>query len=301
MNNAPVVVTNSCADACAADLGLPDRETARAWLQSLIYERGQITADLPPPMRGRRSPSGYFCLIDGMLVLPLAADRQGRAQWIATSCQVFPEYLHRYRASPDIDPFTLTGAALLSHVNFTEHAVRRFQERCGAHPDLAVATQQLAAALGPGVRATRRPPRWCRTQPADLFLVAGDEFCLPASTHGSRGKAIDIKTCIHRASDLFALHGRDLAARTQLSPDIPAEGRAALADAFNAGGSLSWTRPLWANPEPSARFWVLYPGKLAAPAAWNPDAGKPLTLLALTRHRNILARLLSWAARAGRR
>jgi hypothetical protein len=77
MDSWPIVVTNACADAYAAELAIPDRDTARGSLYGLIGQRGRITAELPSPVQRRGRPSGYFCLVDGMLVLPLAADREG--------------------------------------------------------------------------------------------------------------------------------------------------------------------------------------------------------------------------------
>ncbi|MGH3326780.1 MAG: hypothetical protein ACRDPT_03105 [Streptomycetales bacterium] len=289
----PIVVTNRCADSCLSEFGLADRESARGWLYDLIAKRGQVTAELPPPMQGRRSPSGYFCLIDGMLVLPLAADRDGRAQWIATNCLAFPDYRRRYGTAAQVDPFTLAGPALLAQVNFTDHAVRRFQERCAAHPDPSVAARQLVATLAPVAQAVPRPPAWCRTQPADFYLVAGDEFCLPMSRHGSGGKAFDAKTCIHRASDLFQLRGPALAAACRIGPGaLPDTGATTELDhAFVAAGSLSWTPPRWAPREPRARFWVLFSPRLVAPVAWEPDASRPLVLLSLVRRRSLWERI----------
>jgi len=199
MQDRPVVVTNACADQCAREFGLPGREQARAWLTGLVRERGRVTGDLPAALRGRRSPSGYFCVVDGVVALPLAADRDGTAQWIATGCLVFPGYRRAHGAAPAADPFTLTGTALLQHVHFTAHAVQRFQERCGGDRDPDVAQRQLVAVLGSGVSARRRPPAWCRTRPADFYLVAGQDLCLPMAREGSDGKAFDALTCLYRA------------------------------------------------------------------------------------------------------
>ncbi len=73
----PIVVTNRCADACAEALAIPGRESARAWLLEVIAERGVFAERLPEPMSGRRSLSGQFLLVDGVLALRLAADRDG--------------------------------------------------------------------------------------------------------------------------------------------------------------------------------------------------------------------------------
>jgi hypothetical protein len=193
----PVVVTNRCADRCAGAFGSAERELARLWLQRQI-PLGRITNQLPRALGSRRSPSGRFLVVDQVLALPLKADDEGLHQWIATDCILFPEY----RKPPDLDPFALSGRQLLQQVDFTEHVIERFQERYSAHPDPSVARKQLWDRLEPTVRAVRRPPAWCRTKPSDFFLVAADEFCLPAKWQGGGGKAFTVTTFIHRASDL---------------------------------------------------------------------------------------------------
>jgi hypothetical protein len=90
----PVVVTHGCADACAEAFALGGREQARQWLELLITQRGVVTDQLPTWLVGRRSPSGYFLVIDDLLALPLAADRQGRPQWIATPLHSRPAAQH---------------------------------------------------------------------------------------------------------------------------------------------------------------------------------------------------------------
>lgn len=301
MRDWPVVVTNRCADRCAKELRLSDREQARTMLDGLLG-RGRITAELPPPMTGRRSPSGYFLLVDRTVVLPLAADRDGEPQWIATDCLFFPEYRRSHGGAPAVDPFPLRGTALLAHVNFTSHAIERFQERFGAHHDPAIAEQQLVATLAPTVRATAQPPPWCDTRQSDFYLVAAEEFCLPMSSNGSNGKAFDATTCIHRASDLFALRGRALGRQCRTSDDrLTAGGRAAatLAGAFTSTAQLSWHRPQWARrgPRPAGpggqpRFWIVFSRRLAAPVAWEPQhRDRPLLVLDLVERRSLLRRL----------
>jgi hypothetical protein len=294
MPNWPVVVTNACARRCADEFGIAE-QGAKAWLSGLIVERGQITSQLPPPLHNRRSPSGQFLLVDGMLALTLAADREGRAQWIATNCLVLPEYRKQYGVAADVDPFALTGHDLLRHVHLSMHAVERFQERCGADPRPEVAAQQLVHALAPTVRASRRPPAWCRTSRQDFYLVAADEFCLPVSRQGSAGKAFEATTCMHRASDLFLLAGPDLAARVS----VPAHFAETVGAAFARGAQLSWHAPPWAPAAPAGtRFWVHFTDRLAAALTWHPDEDStPLALVSVAERRTLLDRIRSLFAR----
>jgi hypothetical protein len=291
-NDWPIVVTNRCADACAEAFGLTGREQARAWLLTVIAKKGEVTNRLPAPVAGRRSPSGYFVLVDDVLVLPLAADRDGGAQWIATNCVAFPAKRRR------VDPFRLTGLALLEQVNVLPHAVERFQQRGGGHPDPEQARQELLDMIAPTVRAVRRAPRWCGTRPADFYLVAGaaDEFCLPCRAGGG-ARAFDVITCIHRAGDLFALDPTQLAARCRLDPaTLPPDSRKArlVTRALHSGGRLSWHAPRWAAPHAKAKWWIVFGNRLAAPVAWRPgNRAKPLLLLDLADHRPLLVRLVS--------
>ncbi|WP_258904004.1 hypothetical protein [Actinokineospora sp. UTMC 2448] len=77
MSEWPIVVTNRCADACAEAFGLAGRDQARAWLSDLVANNGEITDRLPTPVAGRRRPSGHFVLVENVLILPLAHDRDG--------------------------------------------------------------------------------------------------------------------------------------------------------------------------------------------------------------------------------
>lgn len=294
----PIVVTNRCADACAEAFGLAGREQARSWLLTAISENGEVTDRLPPPVAGRRSPSGYFVVIEDMLVLPLAADRDGHAQWIATNCVAFPGPRRRDGDAAHADPFRLTGWDLLNQVNVLPHAVERFQQRGGGHPAPERARQELLDMVAPTVRAARRPPAWCSTRPADFYLVAGtgDEFCLPCRT-GSGARAFDVITCIHRAGDLFTLNPTQLAAYCRFEPTaLPSDSRQArlITDAFGFSGRLSWHRPRWARPHPDAKWWIVFHNRLAAPVAWHPEvADTPLLILGLADHRPLLVRLFS--------
>lgn len=293
----PIVVTNSCADACAEAFDLVGREHARGWLLAVISERGVVTDRLPAPVAGRRSPSGYFVVVDDLLVLPLAADRDGRAQWIATNCVAFPRS-RRHDGDASQDPFRLKGWNLLNQVNVLPHAVDRFQQRGGGHPDAERARQELLGMLAPTVRASRRPPPWCGTRPAEFYLVAGqdDEFCLPCRA-GSGARPFEVITCIHRAGDLLTLNPTQLAARCQFQPNtLPPDSRAArlIAEAFHFSGRLSWHAPRWAKPRPEAKWWIVFRNRLAAPVVWQPeDEATPLLVLDLADHRPMLVRLFS--------
>lgn len=148
------------------------------------------------------------------------------------------------------------------------------------------------------VRASRRPPAWCSTRPADFYLVAGtgDEFCLPCRT-GSGARAFDVITCIHRAGDLFTLNPIRLAAHCRLEPTaLPPDSRQArlITDAFHFGGRLSWHKPRWARPHATAKWWIVFHNRLAAPVAWRPEVeDTPLLVLDLADHRPLLIRWLS--------
>lgn len=289
----PIVITNRCADACAEAFAIPDRGLARDWLTERIIRHGVVTAELPGPLAGRRSPSGYFLLVDGVLVLPLAADRDGRPQWIATNCLAHPH--DRHGAAGGADIFALSGHDLLAQVNMLPHAVERFQQRCGGHRDLDRARHDLLERLAPTVRAVRRPPSWCTTRRAEFYLVAGadDEYCLPCRT-GSGARPFDVTTCIHRAGDLFELTGSRLAACCRRDPAAsPSNGSyrdRLLNRAFRFGGRLSWHRPRWAKPHPAARWWIVFHERIAAPVSWEPDAERPLLILQVADHRPLLVR-----------
>jgi hypothetical protein len=291
----PIVVTSRCADSCAVELGL-DRERARKWVAGLIFDHGRVTDRLPSPVAGRRSPSGFFALVDGVIVLPLAEHRNGSGEWVATNCLFFPDYRRRYGVAADIDPFTVTGSALLRHVNLSSQAVEHFQQHCAGDPDPAVAEAELLKILAPRVHAVRQPPDWCRTGEADFYLVANDEFCLPMSRNGSRGKAFDALTCLHRAGDLFGLDPAALARHCRLDPAaFPETGpeREILAGAFRQPAVLSWHRPRWVPSDPRARFWIVFSDRLAAPVAWEPDlVDQPLFVLGLVERRSWLRRVL---------
>jgi hypothetical protein len=293
----PIVVTNRCADACAEAFGLTGREQARAWLLNLISDDGEVTDRLPAPVTGRRSPSGHFVVIENVLILPLAADRDGLAQWIATNCIAFPGS-RRHGDAAQVDPFRLSGRDLLNQVNVLPHAVERFQQRGGGHPAPDRARQELLDMIAPTVRAARRPPAWCSTRPADFYLVAGTggEFCLPCRT-GSGARAFDVITCIHRAGDLFTFNSTRLAAHCRLEPTaLPPDSRQArlITDAFHFSGQLSWHKPRWVRPHVGAKWWIVFHNRLAAPVSWHFELeDTPLLVLALADHRPLLVRLLS--------
>lgn len=294
IQNWPVAVTDRCADACAAALGMADRHEARGWLQDMIDEHGVLTDRLPAPMTGRRSPSGCFLLVPGTVVLPLAADRDGEATWIATNCLVFPA--HRDQVRGAVDPLRLTGKALLDQVEVLPHAVTRFQQRCGAATDPDRARQELAARLTPTVRAAAQPPAWCGTRPADFYLVAGehDEYCLPCRTGGG-ARPYDVITCIFRAEDLFALRGKQLRARCAVADGVAEsdDRRSHQLDAVFAGGRLSWAAPARAGQAPRGTdWWIVSDSGISAAVGWQPDHPRtPIQVLRVVDGRPLLRRL----------
>ncbi len=289
----PVVITHSCADACAEAFGLPGRDQAREWLDKVVAQHGRVTDQLPKPVAGRRSPSGRFLVVDGLLVLPLAADREGRAQWIATNCVAFPP-----KEAADVS--RLRGWELLDQVNVLPHAVERFQQRGGGDRDPRRAHEQLLSALAPTARVAKRPPAWCSTRPADLYLVAGegDEFCLPCRPSGGP-RAYDLVTCIHRAGDLFAT--KHYGSTSAVLPGaFAAHSRAArlVEHGLARGGVLTWTRPRYAPEHPEAKWWLDFGNRTAAPVRWQPGAARPLLVIGLVDKRpwpiRLLDRLRGW-------
>ncbi|MGF6889652.1 uncharacterized protein (TIGR02679 family), partial [Nocardia sp. GAS34] len=255
------------------------RDTARRWLLEIISTRGTVVDQLPAPMTGRRSPSGWFLLVDGLLVLPLAlgTDDAGQQQWIATNCLAVP------RHDRVIDPTGLNGSALLAHVRVTTHAIERFQQRGGGHPDLEQARAQLIRILTPTVYASPRPPAWWRSrEPADYYLIGGDhdEWCLPIRP-GDAAQAFDATTCMHRATHLFELDPRGLAAMCCVDEQRLQPGSRPykiLQSALAQGAVLSWYRPHRARPNPWATWWLILGDRLSAAVSYDPDHHVPLTI-----------------------
>ncbi|ASO21785.1 hypothetical protein AHOG_20840 [Actinoalloteichus hoggarensis] len=297
----PVVVTDRCAHSCAEAMGFADPTEARAWLHEQIRVRGTVTDRLPASVAGRRSRSGYFVVIEDEVLLPLAEDRDGAPQWIATYCVLFPG-----RRAAAVTPSSLRGRRLLDEVELLPHAVERFQQYCGGSADPALARRELYDVLAPTVRATSRPPRWSGTRPADFYLVAGDdgEYVLPCRVGGGR-RPFDATTCIHRSRDLFDLEGDRLLARCLLGADtVPARsaGRACIERGGASGARLVWHRPAWAPARPAARWWLVLAPRLAIPVAWQPrHRSRPLIALGLVDRRPVLVRLLERLRRLRRR
>jgi len=176
----PVVVSTACARMCMEGFGFDDVHATREWILELMVAKGVLTEKLPKQFGGRRSPSGSFVLVADLFALGLAVDRDGRQQWIATSCALDP------RHQRVLDPTGLSGRALLAVVGISAHVVERFQQRAGGDTDAAVANRQLLELLEPTVSARPRPPSWARTVAADAFLVAGeyDEHVIPCRRAG---------------------------------------------------------------------------------------------------------------------
>ncbi|WP_157434391.1 MULTISPECIES: hypothetical protein [Actinoalloteichus] len=288
----PVVVTDRCAHSCAEAMGFADQDEARAWLHEQIRARGAVTDRLPAAVAGRRSRSGYFVVIEDEVLLPLAEDRDGAAQWIATNCVIFPS-----RRGSSAAPLSLSGRRLLAEIELLPHAVERFQQYCGGSADPAAARRELYEVLAPTARATSRPPRWSGTRHADFYLVAGveGEYVLPCRIGGGR-RPFDATTCIHRSRDLFELSGDRLLARCGLGADaVPARsaGRALIERGGACHARLAWHRPSWAPARSEARWWLVLAPRLAVPVAWRPERrSRPLIALGLIDRRPVLVRLL---------
>jgi hypothetical protein len=302
---AEVIITNACADRCAKQLGIT-REKARTWLSGLIGQ-GRVTAELPPPHTGKRSRSGRFLLVDEVLALPLIIGDRG--DFLANGCFFYPEWLKSNGlGGADVDPFRLRGRKLLTNIRFSGHCVQRYQERCGGDPDEHVALLQLGEALAADAHAVRKRPDWARSRnTADFFLVADDEYCLPVQRYASDGKAFEALTLLHRSGPLFELSGKSLEFACRFTdPVIRAAKEAAgpgrdpvawLRQAVVTSGALSWHPPAGQRPYPKARFY-LHAGGYYLPLAWEKDARRPLTALALRRSRvSLLRRAAAWLRR----
>ncbi|OLR90984.1 hypothetical protein [Actinokineospora bangkokensis] len=190
----PIVVTKRAAEAAADLFGFGDRWRAQDWLEDRIAADGVVLAEaeLPGPVRGRRSPSGHFVVVDGAFALPLAPRRGADETWAATDCVAFP------RARSRVDPLLLRGWDLLELVNFLPHAVERFVERTGVPEQDARGA--LVELVGPTARAQTRPPVWAGTRDADFHLVAGedDRYCLPCRSGPDEVRPYDAVTFIQR-------------------------------------------------------------------------------------------------------
>lgn len=301
-----VIITNTCADRCGAQLGT-GREKARRWLTELVPQ-GRLTRDLPAPHTGKRSPSGRFLLVDGVLVLPLADNRDGGAP-VAVNCIFFPEWLERQGlGGAEVDPFALRGEALLRHVRFSEHCVQRYTQRCGGPREPGLAAARLREVLAADAKAVPRRPDWSRSQRgADFFIVAQDEYCLPVQRYASDGRAFEAPTLLHRSQPLFELTGRSLEFACRFTDRVMADARALaepghdpiswLRGLIVQAGTLSWDPPPgWAR-YPGARFYI-HAGPYHLPVAWEKDARRQLVALAVFRGRvPVLQRIAAWLRR----
>lgn len=292
-----VVLTHAAADQCAKVRG-GTREQARIWLDR-VTQSGEITDRLPRPYTGRRSPSGYFLLVPGTLILPLATDRGGSGKLIATGCTFFPSWRRKNGlGGANVDPFALQGEALVDEIDFTGHAVERFQERGGGHRDPRAAREQLRRLLTPDAHVVRKRPAWDRgTEPADFLLVGGDgECCLPLRRHAADGRPFAATTFLHQSMRLFELSPAQLARACRYGPDV-LEQAAWLTTQIAENGTLSWHPPPGHPAHPSARFY-LRAGEWYLPVDWDKRSRTPLVALAVHQVRlPLLRRISAWLLR----
>jgi hypothetical protein len=290
----PIVITTACAKAAAEAFGFSTVAEARTWVEQLSNEHGVTTKTLPSRFQGRRSRSGYFRVVQGMFILPLANDRENRAQWIATHLLA---YADPNKASAQL-PLAQQGWELLRQITFTIHAVERFQQRCGGSRDIAQAKEELLQAIAPTARAQQRPPQWSGTRPADFYLVAGefDQYCLPCRASGGNKLAFEATTCLHRAADLFALSGHQLRRRCTPGPDmlpLSARDNHLLDNGFAFGGRLGWHKPAWITAESHNGWWITFSHRVAIAVRWQPgNQQTPLLLTHIVDGRSWLTKLL---------
>jgi hypothetical protein len=309
-----VGITNAAAAQAARDLGCTPAQ-ARAFLDKQV-PGGRVVASgqLPRPYKGRRSQTDRFLLIDHVLALPLAMDRRDPSGFSATGCLIFEEYLRANgRARSTADPYTLGGVKLIEQVRLSEHAVQRYQQRAGGHPDTKAARDQMRRELSRDARAVRQRPRWTKSRrSADFFLLAGgaggeEELCLPMSRHGGGGSPFEALTCLHRSMPLFALTSASLAEQVAFTQDVltafdeldPGEGSPAtrFKHAISTSGTLSWHPPHGHPYDPDARFYLIM-GSVFVPVAWEKTSRIPLIALGVRGTRlPILKRLAAWLRR----
>lgn len=310
-----VGITDAAARQAAAALGWAQPQ-ARAFLEQQARGAGRVvTSDqLPAPHKGRRSKTGRFLLVDNVLILPLAVDRYDPRGFAATGCLVLDAYLRANgRGGDHVDPFALTGDALMAQVRLTEHAVIRYQQRAGGPADPRAAHDEMRWVLARDARALRRRPKWTRSRnTADFFLVAGgpdgeEGFCLPVSRQGGGATPFEALTCLHRSTPLFESSPAELARRVAFTKDVleafdrlyPGEGTAA--SRFTAliaqHGRLQWHPPNGHPGHQGARFYVVADSALI-PVAWKKTSRVPLLALDVTTTRvPLLKRLLAWLRR----
>jgi len=300
-----VVITNKAADQAGQALGMT-RDRTRAWLDRTKQD-GRISDRPPAPHSGRRSPSGFFLVVRGVLVLPLAQDRDGSGAWIATGCIFFPAWLReRGLGGKTPDPFRLQGSALAEQIRLSAHAVQRYQQRAAGDRDVRTAEGQLRRALSQDARAVRKRPQWYRSQtPNDFYVIAADgEYCLPMRRHASDGKPFEATTFLHQATWLFDLAPADLARSCRFTPAALHDAEAIAGSAEDPGpwltaqitatGHLSWQPPTGHRRHPHARFY-LRAGQIVLSLDWDKQARPPLIVLAVDRIRlSLPARLIAW-------
>ncbi|MCW2919700.1 MAG: hypothetical protein JWN52_7768 [Actinomycetia bacterium] len=309
-----VGITDTAAAQAARDLGYTPAQ-ARAFLEKQVPSGRVVASDqLPSPYKGRRSQTDRFLLIDHVLALPLALDRRDPSGFSATGCLVFKEYLRATgRARARVDPYTVSGAKLMEQVRLSEHAVQRYQERAGGHPDPKIARDQMRRQLSLDARAARQRPRWTKSRrPADFFLLAGgpqgqEDFCFPMSEHGGGGRPFEALTCLHRSKPLFELASADLAKRVTFPQDVlaafdelqPGEGSpvSRFRAAISESGTLCWHPPHGHPHHSQARFYLVM-SSIFVPVAWEKKSDVPLVALDVRETRlSILKRMAAWLRR----
>ncbi|MCM3922292.1 hypothetical protein ND748_11565 [Frankia sp. AiPs1] len=281
---ATVHISNAAARMCAADGGMAGPEQARIWLLGQV-ERGVVTDRLPHSMQGRRSPTGQFCVVDGVLILPLAHARQGG--WVATSCHFDPTYLASRDGVGNVDPFALSGPELARLVSFSGHCRDRYRERCGGPRRDQDVDAELGGIIARSGRAVTRRPSWSSSSrdDAEFYLVADDEYMLPVVRQGSATRPFVATTCMHRAQDLFGYSGAALADLCRLPSSAGDAGprlialRAALTD---SGATLRWRPSRRGRPVPDTRFSI-EAGRAELAVDWDRTAATPLTIVRVCR------------------
>lgn len=277
---ATVHISNAAARMCAVDGAMAGPEQARTWLLGQV-ERGVVTDRLPHSMQGRRSPTGQFCVVDGVLILPLAHARQGG--WVATSCHFDPTYLASRNGVANVDPFALSGPELARLVGLSRHCRDRYRERCGGPRRDQDVDAELGDIIARSGRAVARRPSWSTSSrdDAEFYLVADDEYLLPVVRQGSATRPFVATTCMHRAQDLFGYTGAalaDLCCLPSAAGDADARLTALRAALTDGGATLRWHPSRRTRSVPGTRFFI-EAGRAVLAVDWDRTAATALTVV----------------------